>query len=749
MALINSVAENENAQQGQKKTTGFVTRRRAVSSYDFRNAVANAENSAGSTYDFSGLYSGSDGSGTDSGYGSSSYSGSQSAYRRSAGTSLSASTGNAALDTIFEKAASTYGVSADILRAVAQEESGLNAGALNRSGAMGLMQLMPGTAKAMGATDPMDPEQNVMAGAKLLGTLLRKYDGNLELALAAYSAGEGAVDKYGGVPPYTETRNAIAKVMNILNNSSWSLSTSQTNGILADATLKNNYGTSAAEALTAASVVDGTDYLNDLTQDLPGSSLGSTYNTSAYNTAGAAGTDASKASADLLNSLYGGGFTAGTGNTGSTQTSNIQDILNGAGSNGAAGVTGTGAAAGTSSINTHSTEAVSKAQQYLEDIFRNAARDFDVNEDILKAVAKVASGYNTNAVSSNSNAGIMQLSRQNALDYEVTDRFNPTMNIVGAARKLRDLLDANGDNLRIALAAYDAGQDTVDEYGGVPPFRDTRNFISDVISAIQKKDLGFPSGLSLRQTRSEDNRVSETADETDESEDADVQENVTTEETGNSTGNVSGTTGTDSDTSQSEGTQTGSAASSAESGNTSTVSETGNASVSNGSSDSTENGTAGTVSGAGASQESAGTADAGDNSGSSAAGAASGTTQAAETGSTSVNSDERGTMEASDAGSTVTDADAAAESGQEETSADDTVTMNTSDASALLSMMMQSGAAGTGLNSLGTVSSDGSKVTLTKNTLNDMVDLMRVQMMMNAGSSLYKTDEDDDSGFGI
>lgn len=735
MALINSVAENENAQQGQKKTTGFVTRRRAVSSYDFRNAVANAENSAGSTYDFTGLYSGSDGSSAGNSYGSSSYSGSQSAYQRSAGTALSASTGNAALDTIFEKAASTYGVSADILRAVAQEESGLNAGALNRSGAMGLMQLMPGTAKAMGATDPMDPEQNVMAGAKLLGTLLRKYDGNLELALAAYSAGEGAVDKYGGVPPYTETRNAIAKVMNILNNSSWSLSTSQTNGILADATLKNNYGTSAAEALTAASVVDGTDYLNDLTQDLPGS----TYDTSAYNTAGAAGTDASTASADLLNSLYGGGFTAGAGKTGSTQTSNIQDILNGAGSNGAAGVTGTGTAAGTSSINTHSTEAVSRAQQYLEDIFRNAARDFDVNEDILKAVAKVASGYNTNAVSSNSNAGIMQLSRQDALDYEVTDRFNPTMNIVGAARKLRDLLDANGDNLRIALAAYDAGQDTVDEYGGVPPFRDTRNFISDVISAIQQKDLGFPSGLSLRQTRSEDNRVSETADETDESDDSDVQESVTREETGNSAENASGTTGTVSGASQSAGAQTGSASSS-ENGSGSASSEAGSSAAGTSTSGTSENNVSGVTNGSGAA---AGTAEA------AGAGETSGTSEAAENGNTSGNSDEIGTMEAGDAGSTVTDADAAAESGQEETSADDTVTMNTSDASALLSMMMQSGAAGTGLNSLGTVSSDGSKVTLTKNTLNDMVDLMRVQMMMNAGSSLYKTEEDEDSGFGI
>ena len=430
---------------------------------------------------------------------------------------------------------------------------------------------------------------------------------------------------------------------------------------------------------------------------------------------------------------------AGAGKTGSTQTSNIQDILNGAGSNGAAGVTGTGTAAGTSSINTHSTEAVSRAQQYLEDIFRNAARDFDVNEDILKAVAKVASGYNTNAVSSNSNAGIMQLSRQDALDYEVTDRFNPTMNIVGAARKLRDLLDANGDNLRIALAAYDAGQDTVDEYGGVPPFRDTRNFISDVISAIQQKDLGFPSGLSLRQTRSEDNRVSETADETDESDDSDVQESVTREETGNSAENASGTTGTVSGASQSAGAQTGSASSS-ENGSGSASSEAGSSAAGTSTSGTSENNVSGVTNGSGAA---AGTAEA------AGAGETSGTSEAAENGNTSGNSDEIGTMEAGDAGSTVTDADAAAESGQEETSADDTVTMNTSDASALLSMMMQSGAAGTGLNSLGTVSSDGSKVTLTKNTLNDMVDLMRVQMMMNAGSSLYKTEEDEDSGFGI
>lgn len=117
------------------------------------------------------------------------------------------------MDAIFEEAADTYGVPLNLLKAVAKAESNFNADDVSSAGAIGVMQLMPATAASLGVTDPYDARSNIMGGAKYLAEKLQQYNGDVELALASYNAGSGNVRKYGGVPPFKETRNYIKRVL--------------------------------------------------------------------------------------------------------------------------------------------------------------------------------------------------------------------------------------------------------------------------------------------------------------------------------------------------------------------------------------------------------------------------------------------------------------------------------------------------------------------------------------------------------
>lgn len=116
-------------------------------------------------------------------------------------------------DDLFQKAGEKYDVDPKLIKAVAYHESRFNPNAVSRKGAMGIMQLMPGTAEMLGVNDPFDPEQNIDGGTRYLKGLLDAYDGNLELTLAGYNAGPYNVKKYQGVPPYRETQDFIKAVL--------------------------------------------------------------------------------------------------------------------------------------------------------------------------------------------------------------------------------------------------------------------------------------------------------------------------------------------------------------------------------------------------------------------------------------------------------------------------------------------------------------------------------------------------------
>ena len=120
--------------------------------------------------------------------------------------------GDCDLDWIIYHAGERQGVDPRFIHAVIKQESRYNPKAVSGVGAQGLMQMMPATAKRFGLKDPFDPAANVEAGTKYLKFLLKKFNGDVSLALAGYNAGEGSVDKYKGVPPYGETQNYVKKI---------------------------------------------------------------------------------------------------------------------------------------------------------------------------------------------------------------------------------------------------------------------------------------------------------------------------------------------------------------------------------------------------------------------------------------------------------------------------------------------------------------------------------------------------------
>ena len=164
-------------------------------------------------------------------------------------------------DPLIERFADKYGVDPVLVRAVIQVESDFNPNCVSHKGARGLMQLMPATAKRFGVTKIHDPEQNIHGGVRYLAYLLELF-GDKPRALAAYNAGEGAVLRYGGIPPYDETSTYVVRAMTVYNGRPYGTSGTWIAGRRGGPKLKGGFGKSVITApVAAAALLPGAKYL--------------------------------------------------------------------------------------------------------------------------------------------------------------------------------------------------------------------------------------------------------------------------------------------------------------------------------------------------------------------------------------------------------------------------------------------------------------------------------------------------------
>ena len=158
-------------------------------------------------------------------------------------------------DQLFIAAGEKWGVPAPVLKAIAKAESGFNPQAQSPAGALGMMQLMPDTARALGVQDPYDAKENVFAGARYFRSMLDRFGGDTKLALAAYNAGPGNVQKYNGVPPFKETQRYVQKIMSAIGETLTDLTTT---------TIKSTASVPNPEIISPAALADADIDANDM-----------------------------------------------------------------------------------------------------------------------------------------------------------------------------------------------------------------------------------------------------------------------------------------------------------------------------------------------------------------------------------------------------------------------------------------------------------------------------------------------------